>query len=307
MRWIWLLRLMKVRSMHINTMTVDQAAGIRRMNKPKPVTVIAVASGKGGVGKTNVSVNLSLALAESGKKVMLLDADLGLANVDLMLGLKSQFNLSHVINGERKLEDIIIKGPEGLMIVPAASGTQMMSELSPQQHAGMIRAFGELNMDLDTLVIDSSAGISDSVVSFCKAAHEILVVVCDEPASLTDAYALIKVMNQDHGIQRFQVLANMVHSEQEGRQLFAKLNHVAGLYLDVNLNLMGYIPYDDSLKKSVKKQKAVLKAYPSSPSARAFTNIAKKVNQWPLPDRATGQLEFFVERLIKYSAVAGVE
>jgi len=293
--------------MRIDQSLMDQATGLRRMNNPKPVTVIAVASGKGGVGKTNVSVNLSLALAETGKKVMLLDADLGLANVDLMLGLKSQFNLSHVINGERKLEDIIIKGPDDLMIVPAASGTQMMSELSPQQHAGMIRAFGELNMDIDTLVIDSSAGISDSVVSFCKAAHEILVVVCDEPASLTDAYALIKVMNQDHGIQRFQVLANMVHSDQEASQLFAKLNHVAGLYLDVNLNMLGYIPYDDSLKKSVKKQKAVLKAFPSSPASRAFTNVARKVNQWPVPDKASGQLEFFVERLIKYSAVAGVE
>lgn len=293
--------------MRINEALMDQATGLRRMKNPKPVTVIAVASGKGGVGKTNVSVNVSLALAETGKKVMLLDADLGLANVDLMLGLKSQFNLSHVINGERKLEDIIIKGPDGLMIVPAASGTQMMAELSSQQHAGMIRAFGELNMDIDTLVIDSSAGISDSVISFCKAAHEILVVVCDEPASLTDAYALIKVMNQDHGIQRFQVLANMVHGEQEARQLFAKLNHVAGLYLDVNLNMLGYIPYDDSLKKAVKKQKAVLKIFPSSPASRAFTNVAKRINQWPVPDKASGQLEFFVERLIKYSAVAGVE
>ena len=293
--------------MLIDEKFMDQATGLRRMNNPKPVRVIAVASGKGGVGKTNVSVNLSLALVDTGNKVMLLDADLGLANVDLMLGLKSQFNLSHVINGERKLEDIIIKGPDGLNIVPASSGTQMMAELSPQQHAGMIQAFGELNMDLDVLVVDSSAGISDSVVSFCKAAHEVLVVVCDEPASLTDAYALIKVLNQDHGIQRFQVLANMVQNEKAAQQLYAKLNHVAGLYLDVNLNLAGFIPYDDSLKKAVRKQKAVLKLYPSSPSSRAFSNLARKINQWPMPDKASGQLEFFVERLIKYSALAEVE
>jgi len=280
----------------------DQAAGLRRMNNPKPVRVIAVASGKGGVGKTNVSVNLSLSLIEAGNKVMLLDADLGLANVDLMLGLKSPFNLSHVINGERKLEDIIVEGPDHLKIVPAASGTQMMAELTQQQHAGMIRAFGELNLDLDVLVIDSSAGISDSVVSFCKAAHEVLVVVCDEPASLTDAYALIKVLNLDHGIQRFQVLANMVPSEQEARQLFNKLNHVAGLYLDVNLNMAGYIPYDDNLKKAVRKQKSVFKMFPSSPSSRAFLTLAKTINRWPKPKQASGQLEFFVERLIKYSA-----
>lgn len=290
--------------MLIDEKYMDQAAGLRRMNNPKPVRVIAVASGKGGVGKTNVSVNLSLALIEAGNKVMLLDADLGLANVDLMLGLKSQFNLSHVINGERSLEEIIITGPDNLQIIPAASGTQMMAELTPQQHAGMIRAFGELNTDIDVLVIDSSAGISDSVISFCKAAHEVLVVVCDEPASLTDAYALIKVLNLDHGIQRFQVLANMVQNEQEARHLYAKLNHVAGLYLDVNLNMAGYIPTDESLRKAVRQQKAVFKMYPSSPSTRAFKNLARKINQWPMPDKASGQLEFFVERLIKYSATA---
>lgn len=293
--------------MLIDKQFMDQATGLRRMNNPKPVRVITVASGKGGVGKTNVSVNLSLALVETGNKVMLLDADLGLANVDLMLGLKSQFNLSHVINGERTLEDIIIEGPDGLKIVPASSGTQMMAELTPKQHAGMIRAFGELKMDLDVLVVDSSAGISDSVVSFCKAAHEVLVVVCDEPASLTDAYALIKVLNQDHGIQRFQILANMVPSERDAQQLYAKLNHVAGLYLDVNLSMVGYIPYDDSLKKAVRKQKAVLKVFPSSPSARAFTKLARRIDQWPMPDRASGQLEFFVERLIKFSALAEVD
>lgn len=293
--------------MLIDTTINDQASGLRRMNNPKPVRVIAVASGKGGVGKTNVSVNLSLALTATGNKVLLMDADLGLANVDLMLGLRSHFNLSHVISGERKLEEIIIEGPDGLKIVPAASGTQMMAELTTAQHAGMIRAFGELKTDVDVLVVDSSAGISDSVVSFCKAAHEVIVVVCDEPASLTDAYALIKVMNQDHGIQRFQVLANMVPGEKEARHLYAKLSHVAGLYLDVMLNFIGYIPYDDNLKKAVRKQQPVFKAYPSSPASMAFRNVASKINAWPLPDKATGQLEFFVERLIKFSAMAGVE
>jgi len=293
--------------MLIDNTIMDQAAGLRRMNNPKPVKVIAVASGKGGVGKTNVSVNLSLALIETGNKVMLLDADLGLANVDLMLGLKSPYNLSHVINGERSLEEVIIDGPDHLKIVPAASGTQMMAELTPQQHAGMIRAFGELKTDVDVLVVDSSAGISDSVVSFCKAAHEVLVVVCDEPASLTDAYALIKVLNMDHGIQRFQVLANMVQNETEARHLYAKLNHVAGLYLDVNLNLAGYIPTDESLKKAVRKQQAVLKMFPSCPASRSFRTLAKTIDQWPVPGQASGQLEFFVERLIKYSSMAEAE
>lgn len=280
----------------------DQAAGLRRMTRQKPVQVIAVASGKGGVGKTNVSVNLSLALVETGKKVLLMDADLGLANVDLLLGLRSEYNLSHVINGERTLEEVIIEGPEGLQIIPAASGTQMMSELSPAQHAGVIRAFGELNLPVDVLVVDSAAGISDSVISFTQASNEVIVVVCNEPTSLTDAYALIKVLSEDHEVSRFNILANMVRTPKEGLNMFSKLSNVTDHYLDVTLDYMGAIPNDEYLVKAVKKQSAVLKSYPQSPSALAFRTLAKKVNGWPLPDRASGHLEFFVERLIQYSA-----
>ena len=280
----------------------DQAAGLRRMAKQKPVQVIAVASGKGGVGKTNVSVNLSLALVESGKDVLLLDADLGLANVDLLLGLHSEYNLSHVITGERTLEEVIVEGPEGLKIIPAASGTQMMSELSPSQHAGVIRAFSELSTPIDVLMVDAAAGISDSVISFTKASNEVLVVVCDEPTSLTDAYALMKVLNTDHGVQRFNILANSVRSPQEGLNLFAKLSRVTDHYLDVTLDYMGAVPYDEYLIKAVKKQRAVMQSYPQSPSSLAFRKLAKKANSWPMPDQASGHLEFFVERLIQYSA-----
>jgi len=280
----------------------DQAAGLRRMAKQKPVQVIAVASGKGGVGKTNVSVNLSLAMAAQGKDVLLLDADLGLANVDLLLGLRAEYNLSHVINGERTLEEVIMKGPDGLNIIPAASGTQMMSELTPSQHAGVIRAFSELSTPIDVLVVDTAAGISDSVVSFTKASNEVIVVVCDEPTSLTDAYALMKVLNTDHGIQRFNILANSVRSPKEGLNLFAKLSRVTDHYLDVTLNYMGAVPYDEYLIKAVKKQHAVFKSYPQSPSSLAFRKLAKKVMEWPAPEQASGHLEFFVERLIQYSA-----
>jgi len=280
----------------------DQAAGLRRMAKQKPVQVIAVASGKGGVGKTNVSVNLSLALVESGKDVLLLDADLGLANVDLLLGLHSEYNLSHVITGERTLEEVIVEGPEGLKIIPAASGTQMMSELSPSQHAGVIRAFSELSTPIDVLMVDAAAGISDSVISFTKASNEVIVVVCDEPTSLTDAYALMKVLNTDHGVQRFNILANSVRSPQEGLNLFAKLSRVTDHYLDVTLDYMGAVPYDEYLIKAVKKQRAVMQSYPQSPSSLAFRKLAKKANSWPMPDQASGHLEFFVERLIQYSA-----
>lgn len=272
------------------------------MASRKPVQVIAVSSGKGGVGKTNVSVNLSLAMVESGQNVLLLDADLGLANVDLLLGLRAEHNLSHVISGERTLEEVVVNGPEGLKIIPAASGMQMMSELSPKEHAGVIRAFSDLNIPLDVLVVDTAAGISDGVVSFVKASNEVIVVVCNEPTSLTDAYALIKVMSEDHGVHKFNILANSVRDPQEGSKLFKKLTRVTDYYLDVTLNFMGAVPYDEYLVKAVKKQKAVMQSYPQSPSSMAFRKLAKTVNTWPVPKSASGHLEFFVERLIKYSA-----
>ncbi len=272
------------------------------MGSRRPVQVIAVSSGKGGVGKTNVSVNLSLALVAAGKEVLLLDADLGLANVDLLLGLRAEYNLSHVISGERTLEEVVVKGPEGLNIIPAASGMQMMSELTAAQHAGVIRAFSDLKLPIDILMVDTAAGISDGVVSFVKASNEVLVVVCNEPTSLTDAYALIKVMSEDHGVDKFNILANSVRDPMEGAKLFKKLTRVTEYYLDVTLNFMGSVPYDECLVKAVKKQQAVMQSYPQSPSSLAFRKLAKTALSWPLPDNASGHLEFFVERLIKFSA-----
>lgn len=290
------------RPMYMSNARVDQAAGLRRMTEPRPVRVIAVSSGKGGVGKTNVSVNLGVAMAEAGQRVMLLDADLGLANVDVMLGLHPEYDLSHVIQGLRTLEEVIVTGPSGLQIVPASSGTKAMAELSPMEHAGVIRAFSELSHDLNVLIIDTAAGIADSVVSFSRAAQEVIIVVCDEPASITDAYALIKLLSREYGIQRFRVLANMAQSAQEGRELFAKISRVTDRYLDVTLDFIGMIPFDEYLRKAVKRQKAVVEAYPRSRAAMAFKTLAQKAEKWPVPTGAAGHLEFFVERLIQSSA-----
>lgn len=270
------------------------------MARPKPVRVIAVASGKGGVGKTNVSVNLATAFAQMGRKVMIMDADLGLANVDVMLGLQPKQNLSHVIKGECTLEEVLLDAPGGIQVIPASSGVQNMAELSPAEHAGLIRAFSELNTDVDILIVDTAAGISDSVVSFSKASQELIMVVCDEPASITDAYALIKLLNRDHGVRRFRVLANMAHSEKEGRELFAKLVKVTERFLDdVVLDFMGSVPYDEYLRKAVKMQRPVVDAFPSSKIATAFKDIARRADKWPMPSAADGYLEFFVERLLQ--------
>ena len=280
---------------------MDQAQGIRQMKNQKPVRVIAITSGKGGVGKSNISVNLAVALAQEGQKVLVMDADLGLANIDVLLGLSPTYNLAHVINGECTLEDTLIDGPAGIKIIPASSGTRSMADLSPAENAGIIRAFSELTIPVDTLIIDTAAGLSESVVSYIRAAREVIVVVCDEPASITDAYALIKVMNKDFNVQRFHVLANQAHSIQQGRELYMKLDRVAEKYLDVTLDFIGSVPFDDYLKKSVQKQKCVIENFPRSPSAMAFRKIAQKTLTWPVPSSMEGHMEFFIERLISYS------
>jgi flagellar biosynthesis protein FlhG len=281
---------------------MDQAQGIRQMKSSHPVRVIAVTSGKGGVGKSNVSVNLAVTLAQNGERVMVMDADMGLANIDVLLGLSPKMNLSHVVNGECSLEDTIIEGPSGVKIVPASSGIAAMSDLTPAQNAGVIRSFSELTQPVDTLIIDTAAGLSDSVVSFTRAAREVIVVVCDEPASITDAYAMIKVLNRDYGVDRFHVLSNQTTGIQQGRELYMKLSRVSEKYLDVALNFLGSIPYDDYLKKAVQKQKCVIETYPRSPAAMAFRQIAKKTQKWPVPKTMEGHLEFFIERLINYSS-----
>jgi len=264
----------------------------------KPVKVIAVTGGKGGVGKTSVSVNLSIALSQQGFKVMLLDADLGLANVDVMLGIPCRKNLSHVLSGECELKDIVVEGPYGLQVIPAASGTKNMAELSIMEHAGIIQAFSEIGQDIDFLIVDTAAGITDMVVSFVQAAQDILTVVCDEPTSITDAYALMKVLNKDHKVTRFHVLANMVRTSQEGRELFAKLSGVCNRFLDVTLNYLGSIPFDENARTAIKKQKVLLDAFPRSPASIALKSLSKKVQQWPIPKDASGHIEFFMERLV---------
>lgn len=287
------------------TQSYDQAAGLRRMFNPRPVNVIAVTSGKGGVGKSNISVNLAVGMSQAGHDVMLLDADLGLANVDVLLNLNPRHNLQHVLNGGCTLEEVLVDGPQGIKVIPASSGAQHMAELSPAENAGIIRAFSELSVPVDTLIIDTAAGLNDSVVSFTRAAREVIVVVCDEPASITDAYATIKVLSRDYGVERFHVIANQARSAQHGRELYSKLLRVTDKFLDVTLDFLGVVPFDEYLQRAVRRQKAVIEAYPRSRSALSFRKLVQKIEKWPSPMGAQGHLEFFVERLIHFSATNG--
>ena len=288
---------MQISNMPVTNST-DQAEVLRRIIEQKKIKIIAVSSGKGGVGKTNVSVNLAISMAKQGKEVMLLDADLGLANVDVLLGLHTEYNLSHVIKGERTLEEIIVEGPSNIKVVPASSGKSDMANLSPSEHMGLINAFSELACMVDVMIIDTGAGISDSVISFCGASQDVIVVVHDEPASITDAYAFIKVMSKKHKVSHFHILANMTHHAREGHELFEKLSKATDRFLDVVIDFIGAVPFDTKLRKSIQHQRAVVDAYPNSISSLAFKRITNQINNWPDNFQSGGQLQFFAERMI---------
>jgi len=278
----------------------DQTSGLRNTKNSQLVKLIAVSGSRGRIGKTNVSLNTAIALGQLGKRVLVLDADLGLANVDVMLGLRVKLNLSHVLSGECELDDIIIKGPAGINVIPATSGTQSMVDLTPSEHAGLIRAFSDMRTKFDVLIVDTAAGISDMVLSFCRASQDVMLVVCDEPTSITDCYALMKLLSRDHGVFKFKVVANMVRSPKEGQQLFGKLAKVSDRFLDVALELVGVIPFDENIRKSVRKQQAIVEAFPNSPASVAIKSLANKLIQWPVPNQPSGHLEFFIEQLLEH-------
>jgi flagellar biosynthesis protein FlhG len=276
-----------------------QAAGLRRMRNTKPVKVITVTGGKGGVGKTNISANLAIAMSMLGRRVMLLDADLGLANIDVLLGLQPSHSLADVVSGARRLEEVIVTGPAGIRVIPGASGLSDMANLTPAQHAGIIHAFSELTEDLDALIVDTAAGLSEGVLRFCEAGNEVLVVVCDEPTSITDAYALIKILSTERGVSRFRIITNMTHQGGDGRHLFEKLLRVTERFLQVTLDHAGSIPYDDRVWRAVQLQTPFVTSFPTSLAASALKKLALRADSWEEPRAARGNIEFFVERLLR--------
>jgi len=262
-----------------------------------PVQVIAVTGGKGGTGKTTIAVNLATALAQAGRRVLLLDGDLGLASVDVLLGLTPTHTLEQVLSGAVRLEEIILRTAEGVSVIPAASGVARMARLKPTEHAAIIRGFASLPGDYEILVVDTAPGLNESVLAFCQAAQQQLIVLRNEPASLTDAYALIKVLSRDYQVNSFRVLVNMARDGAEAHNLFRRLQRVTDRYLEVALDYAGEIPEDGDVARAVRGQRTVLAAFPSGPAARAYRRLAQDVQRWS-PPQASGRLEFFFERLL---------
>ena len=281
--------------------TVESSKPIFKPSIPtprkRPTRVVCVASGKGGVGKTSVTINLAQMLARKRQKVLVMDADLSLANVCISLGLHPNKNIAHVINGAHSLQDVILQGPEGIQIIPASSGQQRMAALQPLEYAGIVSAFSQLRNVPNILLVDLPPGLCDNVVNFCRAAHEVIVVICDEPTSFADATALIKVLHQDYGVRRFHILVNRVSSQKLGREAYLRFMRASEQVSDVTPYFFGTLPEDSKLKRAVKTQTAVVSAYPHSPSAMAFDTLAEQLLQWPRPS-GSGGLQFFVEQVV---------
>jgi flagellar biosynthesis protein FlhG len=239
--------------------------------------VLAVTSGKGGVGKTNIVANLGYAMSRNGQRVLLLDADFGLGNLDILLGLAPRHNLSHVIAGERCMEEIIVEGPGGMRILPASSGIQELTHLSREQKIDVLAQLDGVLADVDVFLIDSAAGISANVLDFSVTAHEIFVVVTPEPTSITDAYALMKVLSLKYTGRHCKLLVNMVSSEQEGREIHRQLNLVAEKFLGITVEYFGSIPYDERLTTCVKRQKVMTEFFPEADTSRCLRQLARKM------------------------------
>ena len=279
----------------------DQAHTLRRIFEGESnniPTVISVTSGKGGVGKTSIVVNMAILMASKGKKVLVLDADLGLANVDVMLGLSPKLTIKHVLDGECTIEDIVLTGPSGINIIPASSGIQELSDLKPEQQISLMNALDYFDHEIDYMIVDTGAGISKNVMYFNAAAQRIIVVATSEPTSITDAYAIIKVLRKHYGIKRFDLIINNVTSKMEGDQVAKKLTLVCERFLgDVILHMLGSIPHDKTIPECIKAQKAFVGVTPISDATKRLTRIVGRLENTSQA-HTSGNLQFFFRRML---------
>jgi flagellar biosynthesis protein FlhG len=270
-----------------------------RKNRKGSPRVIAITSGKGGVGKTNIVANLGYAFSQLGKKVLILDADIGLGNLDVLLGMAPRYNLSHVIMGERSIEEVIISGPRNMQILPASSGIQELTNLSQNQKIKLLTEIDELISSVDILLIDTAAGISSNVMDFSVSAHEIIVVVSPEPTSITDAYALMKVLSLKYSEKRCYLLTNLVVNAAEGKEVYRQLNLVTNKFLDINIDYLGYVVFDEKVPRCLKNQKIVCELYPETEASRCYSTLVRKISNRPpikLPD---GDTNLFWHHLVQ--------
>ncbi len=292
--------------------TADQAGTLRVLSgnhieppaeltsRKRPTRVISVTSGKGGVGKTAFVVNAAISLARLGKKVLIIDADLGLANVDVVLGLTPRFNLNHFFAGEQDLRDILIIGTAGIQILPAGSGVEKFTLLDSAQKIHFIEELDALHDEFDVVLIDTESGISDNVIYFNLAAQDIIIITTPEPTAITDAYALMKLLSTRYHEKKFSLIINLVRDDDEALDVYRKLTMVSNRYLNISINFLGSIPFDRRMYASIRSQKAMVELHPDNKTSNAFGKLAAAlVSEYP-PVTPKGSLQFFWKNLMSF-------
>lgn len=281
---------------------MDQAQGLREIVNQKAagrLRVFATVSGKGGVGKTNLASNMAVLAARWGRKVLVIDADLGLANVEIALGIEPRYHLGDLLEGEVGVDEVITTTPGGVCVISAGSGVAELTSLDAGQKLGLITSLDPLQDRFDTVIIDSGAGIGDNVTFFVGAAQEALLVVSPEPTSLTDAYASVKVLSQRAGVRRFNVIVNPKDDEAGAREVFDRLSQVTRRFLNASLRFAGHIPRDENIHRAVMKRVPLVEAYPKSPSARAMERIARGLLELDPAQDLDGGLRLMWQRLFR--------
>ena len=284
---------------------MDQAESLRQMmnERTSEVRVVAVTSGKGGVGKTNITSNIAVLAAAAGKRVLIIDGDLGVANVEIIFGLTPRYHLGHLLDGTATVQEVRARGPDGIRVLPGGSGVRSLVSLDSAQKMRVMSALDEIEDEFDLVLIDTGAGIGDNVLFFVGGAQEALLVVTPEPTSLTDAYAAVKVLSLEAGVEHFHVLVNPAPTEAVARDIYDKLCNVTRRFLKARLKLLGFVPRDENIHRAVLMQRPVVSAFPQSPASRALNAVADKLLSQPPPPGSVGGLKFLWHRLLRESPV----
>jgi len=291
---------------------VDQASSLRKLMDQKTTEtgfalagnhqntlVMSVTSGKGGVGKTNIVASLAEAFRSMGQRVLIIDADLGLSNVDIIFGVHPEYHIGHVIDGEKSISEVLLTTATGIKILPAGSGVTELTHLTQGQKMNLLVELGTLEGSFDMVLVDTGAGISPNVLYFNAAADECMIIATREPTSITDAYAMMKVMNTQHGIRRFKLLINMVKESSEAKAVYLNLSNAAQKFLsNVVIEYMGFIPQDETLQRSVIKRLPVIIDSPGAASSQSIKKLARMIMMSPRTSESGGNIKFFVKKFV---------
>ncbi|MCF8024792.1 MAG: MinD/ParA family protein [Desulfobacteraceae bacterium] len=291
----------------------DQAGTLRQLSREckaengpqekemRAARVMSVTSGKGGVGKTVCVANLAVVMARQGYRVLVIDADLGLANIDIYFGLSPQFNLNHFFAGQKSLDEILVPAAEGITVLPAGSGAQQYTNLESAHKLNLMEGLEALHGQFDVVLIDTEAGISENVTYFNVAAQEILVVTTPEPTAISDVYALMKLLSTRYYEKQFKLIVNCVVSENEALDVYHKLTLVSTRFIDISIDFLGAIPLDKRFTDSVRRQQALAELYPASKPSTAFAELVGNLELRSESHEPKGTQQFFWERLLSFN------